>query len=383
MKIAYDTMALGEANGNSVYTTGLIKTLGTLYPDNEYQVFTSWRKKKKNRKAIGTIPAVRIKNILPHSLILGKAVEPAVKKLNAVVLRFTGNKADLYHCTNPHYFTFGIKNPVVTILDLIAFENGNWVPHSSRDFYHKNMARIVSQVKVIFTVSSHSRDDIVRYFPEAQEKIVVSYLGVDDRFQCLPALGRSFLKTFGYPEATPPFLLYAGEIQPRKNIHGLIAAFAALPAAMRKNLHLVIVGNSRKGDYRGNLLSLVEKNKIQDLVHFYANVSHDDLVKFYNAAHAFVFPSFYEGFGIPVVEAMKCGCPVLTSTTSSLPEVGGDAALYVDPSDADALKDKLRQIINDDSLRRTLREKGFAQAAKFTWEKTAELTYNCYRKIVR
>ena len=146
-------------------------------------------------------------------------------------------------------------------------------------------------------------------------------------------------------------------------------------------ISLVIVGNSSRHEYKERLLSLVLQRGIQDRVHFYTNVSHDDLVKFYNAADTFVFPSFYEGFGIPVAEAMKCGCPVLTSTSSSLPEVGRDAALYTDPNDIDALKEKLRQIIEDESERKTLREKGFVQASKFDWKKTAELTHNVYMKI--
>jgi O-antigen biosynthesis alpha-1,3-mannosyltransferase len=382
MKIAFDSIDLGSSNGNSVYTTGLIKELATTFPDNEFHVFTYWRKKKKTQDIVGDVPAIRINNILPHPLILGKMCRPAVNAVNAGVLRHAFNKADLYHCTNPEHFTFGIKNPVVTVLDLIAFQKEGWVAQGSKDFYHKNIVRIISESGVVFTISNHTRADILRHFPEARDKIIVTYLGVDDRFRCQPALDRSFLNAFGYPEAHPPFLLCVGETQPRKNVHGLIAAFAEVPMTVRKNMHLVIVGDSLRRDYRENLFSLVQKKNLQGSVHFYTDVSHDDLVKFYNAAHAFVFPSFYEGFGIPVVEAMKCGCPVLTSNTSSLPEVGGDAAVYVDPNDVDALKEKLRQIIDDEGLRRSLREKGFVQAAKFTWKKTAELTYDGYRKIV-
>jgi alpha-1,3-rhamnosyl/mannosyltransferase len=380
MKIAYDTMGLGEPNGNSMYTTGLITTLAALFPDDEYHVFTYWRKRNKFQKVVGGFPAIRINNILPHPLALGKSCEPFVKGINARVLRFRGNRADLYHCTNPQYFTFGITPSVVTILDLIAFRDEGWVPHVSRDFFHKNIAEVVARSRLIFTISDHTRKDILHYFSEAEKKIVVTHLGVDDRFRCLPDRDRSFLNSFGYPDANIPFVLYAGETQPRKNVHGLIAAFAELPAAVRKQLHLVIVGDSRRKDYREKLFSLVQEKNIQNAVHFYSRVSHDDLVKFYNAAHAFVFPSFYEGFGIPVVEAMKCGCPVLTSAVSSLPEVGGDAALYADPNDADALREQLGRIIGDEGLRRSLREKGFVQAEKFTWKKAAETTHKGYRK---
>jgi O-antigen biosynthesis alpha-1,3-mannosyltransferase len=381
MKIVFDHMELGRPNGNSTYSTGLIKGLATEFQDNEYHLFTYWRRKKRTQDVVGNIPAIKVDNILPHPLILGKMFRPAVKKLNARLLRCATKRSDIYHCTNPEYFTFGISNPVVTILDLIALQKEDWVAQCSKDFYYKNIARIISEVGAIFTISNHTRTDILHHFPEAKDKIIVTYLGVDDRFHYLPGTDRTFLNAYGYPKENPPFLLYAGETQPRKNIHGLITAFAEVPLTIRKKMHLVIVGSSRRRNYREVLFSLVQKKNLQDIVHFYTDVSHDDLVKFYNAAHAFVFPSFYEGFGLPVAEAMKCGCPVVTSTASSLPEVGGDAALYVDPNDVYALKEKLRQIIEDDGLRRSLREKGFAQAAKFTWKKTAELTYGAYRKV--
>ena len=382
MIVAFDDLQLGLSNGNSVYTTGLIKALAAAFTDNEYRVFTYWRKRKRTRDVVGSGPAIRISNILPHPLVLGKRCRPAVNAVNAGILRRAFNRADLYHCTNPEHFTFGIKNPVVTVLDLIAFQKEDWTAQGSKEFYHKNTARIIAESRVVFTISNHTRADILRHFPEAEDKVIVTYLGVDDRFCCQPAMGRSFLNAFGYPEADP-FLLYVGETQPRKNVHGLIAAFAEVPVTARRNMHLVIVGDSLRRDYRENLFSLVQKKNLASAVHFYRNVSHDDLVKFYNTAHAFVFPSFYEGFGIPVVEAMKCGCPVLTSTASSLPEVGGDAALYADPDDTDALKEKIRQIMEDDDLRRSLREKGFLQAAKFTWKRTAGLTYDGYRRIVQ
>ncbi|MBN2189110.1 MAG: glycosyltransferase family 4 protein [Chitinispirillaceae bacterium] len=383
MKIAFEELHLGSYNGNSVYATGLIRALAAAFPGDEYGVFTYWSRRRRVREIVGRLPAVRIGNILPHPLVVGKAFRRQVEALDEWLLRRALERADLYHCTNPVNFAFGIKNPVVTILDLIALRQEEWVPQGSKEYYHKNIARVIEESRVVFTISNHTRADILRRFPGAEEKVIVTYLGVDDRFRRLPDIDRSFLDAFGYPQAHPPFLLYVGETQPRKNVHGLIAAFAEVPPTARKNMHLVIAGDSLRRDYRERLFSLVQKTGLQDFVHFYRGVSHDDLVRFYNAAHAFVFPSFYEGFGIPVAEAMQCGCPVLTSTASSLPEVGGDAALYADPDDTDALKEKMRQIIGDDGLRQSLREKGYLQAAKFTWKKTAALTHEGYRRIVR
>lgn len=384
MKIAFDNMALGLPFGNSVYTTGLIKGLAAAFPDNQYLVFSYLKKKKRTQNVIGNLSAIKINSILLHPLILGKMFSPAVNAINDTLIRYANNnvnKVDLYHCTNPTNYTFGMNKSVLTIHDLIALLEQDWATPGGKAFYHENIGLIISDTNVIIADSNHTRSDIIRHFPEAEEKTFVVHLGIEDRFQYYPQSDRSFLKVFGYPEDSPPFVLYVGETQPRKNVHGLITAFAELPSSVREKYHLVIVGNSRRHDYREELFSLVKQRSIQDRVHFYTNVSHDDLVKFYNTAHAFVFPSFYEGFGIPVAEAMKCGCPVLTSTSSSLPEVGGDAALYAEPNDIDALKEKLRQIIEDEELRKMLREKGFVQASKFDWKRTAELTHDVYLKV--
>jgi glycosyltransferase involved in cell wall biosynthesis len=186
MKIAFDNIDLGSSNGNSVYTTGLIKALAATFTDNEYHLFTYWRKKKRAQEAVGAVPAVRVNNILPHPLILGKICRPAVNAINAGVMRHAVAKADLYHCTNPAHFTFGIKKTVVTVLDLIALRKEDWVSRSSKDFYQENIARIVAESRVVFTISNHSRADILHHFPGAEDKIVVTYLGVDERFRCLP-----------------------------------------------------------------------------------------------------------------------------------------------------------------------------------------------------
>lgn len=385
MKIAFDNMGLGLTNGNSSYTTGLIKALASEFPDDEYHVFSLMRRKRWTQSVVGELPAVKISSSLYHPLVLGKFFSPMVNNINTAIIRHTISrikKADIYHCTNPIYFTYGIKRPVVTIHDLIALKEEDWSTQGSKKFYRHNIARIISEAEAVFTVSNHTRNDVLHHFPEAKEKIFVTYLGIGDRYRYLPDLDRSFLNAFGYPQDNPPFLLYVGETQPRKNVHGLITAFAELPSSLLKKYHLVVVGNSRRDDYREKLVALVNGKGVSDRVHFYNNVSNDDLVKFYNAAHAFVFPSFYEGFGIPVAEAMKCGCPVLTSTSSSLPEVGGEAVLYADPNDIDMLKEKLKQIIEDEDLRNKLREKGFVQVEKFTWKKSAELTHAVYLKMI-
>jgi glycosyltransferase involved in cell wall biosynthesis len=384
MNIAFDYTVLGLTNGNSAYTTGLIKGLATVFPDNQYYVFSYLKKKRRSQKAVGNLSSVKINGILIHPLILGKIFSPTVNVINDALIRYTNNnvnRVDLYHSTNPTNYTFGLNRTVLTIHDLIALLEQDWATPKAKAFYRDNIGRIISDADAIIAVSNHTRSDIIRFFPEAEEKTFVIHLGIEDRFKCYPQSDRSFLKAFGYPEDYPPFLLYVGETQPRKNVLGLITAYAELPLSVKEKYHLVIVGNTSRTDYKEKLFSLVNQRSIQDRIHFYTDVSHDDLVKFYNAAHAFIFPSFYEGFGIPVAEAMKCGCPVLTSASSSLPEVGGDAALYAEPNDIDDLKEKLRQIIEDEELRKTLREKGFVQASKFDWKKAAELTHDVYLKI--
>jgi glycosyltransferase involved in cell wall biosynthesis len=175
-----------------------------------------------------------------------------------------------------------------------------------------------------------------------------------------------------------PYLLSVGTIQPRKNYVRLIEAFSRIANSELGiagsqfaicNLQLVIAGG--RGWMYADVFHVVERLGLQERVILPAFVADEDLPALYAGATLFVYPSLYEGFGLPVAEAMACGTPVVSSNASSLPEVGGEAALYFDPRDVDAMADAMRRALSDESLRADLRARGFAQAQKFSWEKAA------------
>jgi len=232
----------------------------------------------------------------------------------------------------------------------------NWTKYSAK------------QARKIFTISNFSRDDIIKTYRKSPEDVVTTYLGFkpalasDSKSLNMEELGKKF-------GITKPYILFVGTLQPRKNIAKLIEAFSLLK---NKDTQLVIVG--KKGWLWEEILAAPEKFSVSERVKFLDFVRNEDLPSLYKNALCFVLPSLYEGFGLPVLEAMKFGCPTVISDVSSLPEVGGDAALYVDPQSVDDIAEKLMLVINDEGLRIKMIEKGYNQVKKFSWEKTAKET---------
>jgi glycosyltransferase involved in cell wall biosynthesis len=242
-------------------------------------------------------------------------------------------------------------------------------------------ARVASQV---IAVSSATRDDLVRLAHVPPAAITVIHHGLSPRFRPIADSGSVAAAQQRYG-ITPPYFLYVGTIQPRKNLVRLIEAFAHLTHRERRTANdghgdptLVIAGK------RGWLTEAIERRAaelgVAKRVRFTGYVDDDDLPALLGGALAFVFPSLYEGFGMPVLEAMACGSPVLTSKSSSLPEVAGDAALLVDPTDTTAIAEGLARLSTDGALRAELRTRGLARAAEFTWDRCAEQTLRVLKK---
>ena len=175
-----------------------------------------------------------------------------------------------------------------------------------------------------------------------------------------------------------PYVLCVAGTDPSKNVKNLIGAFSRLPSEIRRQHHLVLVGDVKRCKA---LQQLVKEQGIAEQTVFTGLVSDPQLVALYQQASAFVFPSLYEGFGFPVLEAMACGCPVITSSTSSLPEVAGKAGILVNPNNTTELMEAMTQVLTDTALARTLRKMGREQAEKFSWEKTARATADLYQKV--
>ena len=249
----------------------------------------------------------------------------------------------------------------------------------------------VKNAKKVLTISNSSRDDIIKEYAVKKDTVVAIHPGIKNTITLKPhVFSMNQLKAkYGISDN---YVLFVGTLQPRKNITRLIEAFdqviksssskvIKLSGPVPEDLQLIVVG--KKGWLYESILQTPQNLGIEDKVKFLEGVPDDELTLFYKHALCYVLPSLYEGFGLPVLEAMKHGCPVITSKISSLPEAGGDAALYVDPGDAKDIAEKMIQVITNEELRDEMREKGKIQVKKFSWEKTARATLEVLEDVGR
>lgn len=222
----------------------------------------------------------------------------------------------------------------------------------------------VRQAKKVITISNSSKNDIIKYYKVDEDKVRVVYLGLKNLSM---NESEKDLKEFG---VNKKFILFVGTLQPRKNITRLIGAFSKLPEDLKDNYQLVVIG--KKGWLYEDILNAPAKYGVINDVLFLDYVSDEDLPLFYKRADVFVLPSLYEGFGLPILEAMRYACPVITSNVSSLPEAGGDAALYIDPENVENIEQEIEKVLTDKKLREQMIEKGLSHYKKFTWEKSAK-----------
>ena len=291
------------------------------------------------------------------------------------------NDIDLYHIPqNGIGFPFDSSiNTIVTIHDLIPYIMPETVGKGYLKRFLKDMPYIISQTAGILTVSEYSKRDILRFFPEfPEEKIFVTPLAADTNFKPMDKnLCKRYIKdTF---KITDPYILYIGGFSKRKNVKELILSFSRARKSFKKDYKLLIAGSLR--DEGISLKNFTLSEGLEDSVIFTGFIEDRFLPILYNAAEAFVYPSLYEGFGLPPLEAMSCKTPVITSNLTSIPEVTSDAAILINPYNIDELSSALVTLLNNDNLKETLSQKGYKRSHNFTWHNTAEKTFNAYKKI--
>lgn len=244
-------------------------------------------------------------------------------------------------------------------------------------FYKKNTPRFISKAARIATVSFFSKKDILENFKTEEEKIDVVYNGVKNIFQ--PANQSVKMMTREKYTSGKEYFLYTGSIHPRKNLLNLLKAFSIFKKRMQSNLKLVIAGRLA-WKYEG-FIEKLKSYKYREEVILSGYVGEKELVELMGAAYAFVYPSLWEGFGLPVPEAMRSGIPVITSENSAMEEIAGDAALYVDPTNPASIAEKMMLIYKDENLRKELIAKGNIVQSKYTWDKTAVLLWESIQKL--
>ncbi len=286
--------------------------------------------------------------------------------------RAAGDGATLLHGT-ANIAPLSWRGPLIlTVLDVIEWHRGrdfaSSIPlrhHISRLYRMNTLKRVVQRADAVLTISAHARDDMVRTLHVASDRIVITPLATKLSIQA-PVLTKR------------PYFLALGAMDPRKNLIGVLHA---LKAANQKKFRLKIVGVEPQ--FLSKSRELLNSLGIQDQVDLSPMVSDEELTELYQNAAGFLYLSLYEGFGLPLLEAMALGCPVISSNRAALPEVGGDGVILVDPFDASATADAMQKLIADVAFRNDLIRRGQSRVASFGWKQTAELTHDCYLRVIR
>jgi alpha-1,3-rhamnosyl/mannosyltransferase len=379
MKIAIDGHPLIPPRaGIGQYTYHLIKALARLEPAHQYIVMYPrlTRTLRTREVPVFAEKCVRVVSEGRLRFLLFRARRKLRRKLgmSPPVERSLGSY-DVYHATN-YVFTHAVKRArrVVTIHDMTLVLFPEWHPRARVSSMSKEIARSLEIADHILADSASTRDDIVKHFSIRSERISVVPLAADQSFKPLPAPEvQKVLSDWGL--VRDGYLLFMGTIEPRKN---LLRLLQAVELAGNRAGPLVIAGADGWGsdEVTGRIQSLRRAGRLTYLGYVPDN-ARPALI---NGARGFVYPSLYEGFGLPVLEAMACGVPVLASNVSSLPEVVGDAALLVDPCDVDAIAQGMVRLWEDPAIRGDLSARGLEQASGFSWERTASQTLKAYAR---
>ena len=285
---------------------------------------------------------------------------------------------DLLHVPHFNIPFFWPGKLVVTIHDLIYLTypktaRSRWAPASMRLF----MEVVSRKASAILTVSEFTKKELLRLFPRIKpDRVVVTHEAVSEDFQPMDASDVLLRRIQARLELYGPFVLFVGSLKPHKNLPGLINAMEALKRSSRIPHSLIVAGRIEGADEELRRLL-----KTHSFIRCLGEVSDEELRALYSLATVFVLPSHFEGFGLPVLEAMACGCPVIVSNAASLPEVAGEAGILFDLRHIDALNAVLYNVLTDQNLRNSMKKKGLEQIQKFSWTKTARQTLEVYQKV--
>lgn len=303
---------------------------------------------------------------------------PLLKKLSrqliVIITKFTSSTYDLYW--QPNFIPYqGIKAKkiITSVHDFSFLLNADFHPKERIEYFQKNFFKNITRSDLIITGSEFSKLEIIDRLEIEPSKVKVIYHGIDHQhFKILDDLSIQF-------NLPRKFIFSVGSIEPRKNLLGLLKAYEFLDSNIKSEYKLVLAGF--KGWENKEIMKLIELNK--EHIHYLGFISDEELVKIYNLASLFAYPSFYEGFGLPVLEAMACGTPVVCSDHSSLPEVGGDAVLYCNPNSVEDIKEKIELVLKDNTLQKNMIQKGLQRASTFTWKKSAQEHMQLFESLLK
>ncbi|MDP2726576.1 MAG: glycosyltransferase family 1 protein [Dehalococcoidia bacterium] len=372
MHIGIDyTSAVRQGAGIGRLTRGLVQGLAQIDRENRYSLVVQ-----------GAVPQIdlaanfrlcrwplneRLSHVVWHRLGLPLAVDI-----------FTG-QMDIFH--SPDYLLPPVRRGarVLTVHDLTFLVVPQYAEPKLARYLARALPNSIQQATLVLADSENTRQDLISLLRVPPEKVAVLYAGIDPSF--VPVTDTAHLaKVRAKYGLDGPFILNVGTLEPRKNLEGLLRAYALLREERNLPHRLVLAGG--KGWLYEGLFRIAEEQKLGEAVSFLGYVSDEDLPALLSLADVFVYPSFYEGFGLPPLEAMACGTPVVASRAPCLPEILGEAALFIDPTDHQDLAATILRVLEDSDLRQVLLARGRAQAAKYTWTASAEKALHLYRQAV-
>ena len=335
------------------YIISLLNALLEVDKENDYYLYYRSKIKKKNYLDLN-LPTVKF--------------EPKFSWL-------CYSKIDIFHDPSSKYIRIGNSKNIITVHDIVVALKEDYTSTHFKKTQKPKLVKALKKSDRIITVSKFTKDELIRYFNIKPEKIEVIHHGADFSIFKPGDRSQGFIQKYKIPE---PYLLFVGNIEKRKNLFNIIKSFEKINKK-EDDLFLVLIG---KNGYGGEEIRkfIQESSCCKNIIEL-DYISHNELPLFYQNAELFFFPSYYEGFGMPVLEALACGCPVITSATSAIPEAGGDAVLYVDPFNVDDIADKTLFLLNNSKLKKELIQKGSSHVKKFTWEQTAQKTIKVYAGI--
>ena len=368
MRIAFDARKLHDF-GIGTYIRNVLRGLARLDQRTEYILLC----RPEDAEVAGELG--------PNFRAVPESARPySIGEQFRIPLSLVRERAHLLH--EPHYVLPPATRcrAVVTIHDCIHLMFPQYLPGAMAYYYARaSMWSAVRKADHILTVSETSKRDILKFFDIPPEKVAVIYNAIDERFLSEPDEEQMDRIRQRY-QLDHPFLLYVGNIKPHKNLGRLIEAFARARSRGLEDLRLVIVGD-QISKYPP-LRQAVHRHRLDKEVRFLGFQPYDTLSVFYRLSRAFVFPSLYEGFGLPPLEAMAAGTPVVTSNVSSLPEVVGDAAVLIDPMDAGAIADAMARVLGDAALRAELIRRGHERVTTFSWERSVARVREVYVDVI-
>ena len=374
-RIAIDyTAAVRQGGGIGRYTRGLVHALTATPLRDEYVLLVAGRGNDPELDS----PCFHIRN-LPideryTNIIWHRAGLPFPK-----VEWFTG-PIDIFHSPNFVLPPVARASTVLTIHDLSFIRVPQCAEPSLREYLARVVPKAVTRADRVLADSHNTKKDIIELLEVSPDKVDVVPAGVDDRFR--PVADSNSLETVRrkYHLGKGPFILSLGTLEPRKNFTGVMEGYALLKHEQKLPHRLVIAGG--KGWLCEGIFETVRRLQLEDEITFAGFIEDKDLPALYSLADLFAFPTLYEGFGLPVLEAMACGTPVVTADNSCMPELVGDAAILIDARDTEGLAEAMGQVISDQELRDSLIEQGLARARLFTWPQAAQKLLEAYNRLL-